>query len=222
MVNDFYLESVWSNPSWEVKLPLIPPPPSYLSFFSFSIQPRQMGINRKSRKRLENKLVVKCCRLNFYFKGHSSKRRGRGSHNSRKNFEARTLWMWSSKLRWKVRRMPAAQKEEKRSKTLQMNGTNKCSAVNTSWHLNGEAKPCWCTSFWAVCRTRSCQTTIWVFRGLFRQTRQLGLSKTFLSVSWRDSGVGCDYRQCRQSTWQGLIKWKGPIEQAFPWAISLI
>lgn len=130
----------------------IDPPPSsgvlpfffllFLFFISFSTRPRQMGINRKSRKQLENKLVVKCSRLNFYFKRNFWNTR-RDRHISHKNFEAWALWMWSSKLRWRVRRrMSAAQMEDKRSKTLQMNGTNKCSAVNTTWHLYRKANPC--------------------------------------------------------------------------------
>ncbi len=114
----------------------------FLFFFSFSTQARQMGINRKSRKALENKLVVKCSRLNFYFK-RNFWNRGREGHTSHKNFEAWALWMWSSKLRWRVSgRMLAARIEDKRSKTVQMNGTNKWSAVNTTWHLYREAKPC--------------------------------------------------------------------------------
>lgn len=128
-----------------------------------------MGINRKSRKRLENKLVVKCSRLNFYFK-RNFWNRGKDGHTSHKNFEAWALWMWSSKLRWRVRgRMLAAQMEDKRSKTLQMNGTNKCSAVNTTWHLYWEeAKPC---STWLVLTilwSKACQSGLRVFSWLFR------------------------------------------------------
>lgn len=123
----------------------IDPPPSsgvlpfFFSFFSFSSPfPPDQG----RWESIENKLVVKCSRLNFYFKRNFWNTR-RDRHISHKNFEAWALWMWSSKLRWRVRRrMPAAQMEDKRSKTLQMNGTNKCSAVNTTWHLYRKANPC--------------------------------------------------------------------------------
>lgn len=86
-----------------------PPPSLRLFFFSFSTQPRQMGINRKSRKWLKHNLVVKCSRLNFYFKRNFEK--GGDRHTRNKNFEAWVLWMWSNKLRsggcwllrWRIR-----------------------------------------------------------------------------------------------------------------------
>lgn len=172
-----------------------PPPssPSFFFFFSFSTRPRQMGINRKSRKPLENKLVVKCSRLNFYFKRNFwNRERDRGT--SCENFEARALWMWSSKLRWRVRgRMLAAQIEDKRSKTPEMNGTNKCCAVNTSWHLYKEAKPCstWLllTTLW----TKACQWGLRLVSWLFGQENNNSkhstryASSVFFLVLWLES-----------------------------------
>lgn len=173
MVNDFHPKRIWPILPWEVKLTLIHHSPPRLSSFSLflllSTRPRQMGINRKSRKRLENKLVVKFSRLNFYFKRNFWKRE-KDRQTSYKNFEARALWMWSSKLRWRVRgRMLAAQIGDMRSKTLQMNGTNKCSAVDTTWHLYWEAKPCSTWLFLTILWTNTCQKGLWVFSWLFGQ-----------------------------------------------------
>lgn len=96
----------------DVKLTSIHHPPSCF-FFYFFTQPRQIEINRKSRKRLENKLFVKCSRLNFYFKG-TLWNRVSGGHTSHKNFEAGVFgceaanWGEESEggcwqLRWRIR-----------------------------------------------------------------------------------------------------------------------
>lgn len=78
----------------------------------------------------------------FTSKGTSKNGGERDRHPRRMNFEAWALWMWGGKLRWKVGGgCWHAQMEDKRSKTQEMNGTNKCSAVNTTWHLYRKAKP---------------------------------------------------------------------------------
>lgn len=77
----------------------------------------------------------------FTSKG-TSETGGRDRDTSWKNFEGWAAWMRGSKLRSGVMgRMLTAQTVDERSKTQQMNGTNKCCAVNTSWHLNRGAKP---------------------------------------------------------------------------------
>lgn len=167
IANDFYPKCIGPFPPWEVKLISIdhialPVFLLFLLFFSLSTQPRQMGINRESRKWLENKLVVKCSRLNFYFKRNFWNRGKRRAHRSQE--------LWSGKLRWKVRgRMLAAQIEDKRSKTLQMNGTYKYSAVNTTWHLYRKAKSCWTWLFLTIFWTKACQRGLRAFSWLFGQ-----------------------------------------------------
>lgn len=97
----------------DVKLTLIHHSPSCF-FFHFSTQLRQTEINRKSRKRLENKLFVKCSRLNFYFKGTLWNRVSGSRYTSHKNFEAWVFgceaanWGEESEggcwqLRWRIR-----------------------------------------------------------------------------------------------------------------------
>lgn len=136
-----------TNPPMGGQAHIDPPPssPSYLffSFFLLLFHPtKAFGNQYKIKETAEKKSWLWNVRdWTFTSKGTSETARDR--YTTHKNFEAWAFWMWSSKLRWSVRgRMLAAQIVDKRSKTLQMNGTNKCSAVNTTWHLYREAKPC--------------------------------------------------------------------------------
>ena len=121
----------------------IDPPPS--SFFFSPPFPTNQG-RRESIENQGNGWKVSWSwnvpEWTFTSKGTSEKKRGGGRHTGCENLEAGSLWMWSSKLRWRVRgTMLAAQMEDERSKTLQMNWTNRCSAVNTAWHSYRKAKP---------------------------------------------------------------------------------
>lgn len=68
----------------------------FFFLFSFSSQARQKGINRKSRKRLGNKLLVKRYRVNFYFKGNFWNDGKRGEKKDapacERNFDALACW----------------------------------------------------------------------------------------------------------------------------------
>lgn len=103
----------------------------------------------------------------------------------RRTFEVRALWMWSSKLRWGVRgRGVAAQTEDKRSKTLQMNGTNKCSAVNTTWHLCREAKLVQHSCFFFG---------LFSWQRLVKWTRLFRLEFNDCSSSYASSSLFCEF-----------------------------
>lgn len=95
----------------------------FLFFFSFSTRPRQMGINRKSRKQTENKLVVKCSGLNFYFKGILWN--GEEDWRTRpEDFEASALWTQGVKLRWRDSGENAGRWMEDTSGTFELCASN--------------------------------------------------------------------------------------------------
>lgn len=115
MVNGFHPNHTQPNPPMGGQANIDPPssPPIFLLFlyfFSISTQPRQMRINRKSRKWLENKLVVKSSRLNFYFK---------------RNFWNRGRWaqqleeLWSLGLRLSFTSNPAMREKRQSSHSFE-------------------------------------------------------------------------------------------------------